>query len=61
MKNYVSIDKQSKKAQKAFYSSHRSTWGDLNPATRIMPNGKAYNRKKNKAEYRKMALQKNLI
>ena len=56
MKNYVSIDKQSKKAQKAFYSSHLSTWGDLNPATRIMPNGKAYNRKKNKAEYRKMAL-----
>lgn len=54
MKTYVSIDKRSKKAQKKYYSSQRCTWGDLNPASRIMPNGKAYNRKKDKAaKYRK--------
>ena len=45
-KSFVPISKQSKKAQKAYHSTQRSTWGILNPATRTMPNGKAYNRKK---------------
>ena len=45
MKTYISIDKRSKKAQKEYYSSQRNSWGNLNPATRTMPNGKAYNRK----------------
>ena len=45
-KSFVPISKQSKKAQK------RSTWGILNPATRTMPNGKAYYRKKQKAHDR---------
>ena len=53
MKSFVPISKQSKKAQKAYYSGQRSTWGVLNPATRIMPNGKAYNRKKQKVNDRK--------
>ena len=45
-KSFVPISKQSKKAQKAYHSLQRSTWGILNPATRTMPNGKAYYRKK---------------
>lgn len=45
MKQYVTIDKRSKKAQKEFYSKQRRTWGDLNPATRSVPSGKVYNRK----------------
>lgn len=45
MKQYVTIDKRSKKAQKEFYSKQRRTWGDLNPATRTIPSGKVYNRK----------------
>lgn len=47
-KSFVPINKQSKKARKAYHSAQRSTWGILNPATRTMPNGKAYNRKKQK-------------
>ena len=52
-KSFVPISKQSKKAQKAYYSGQRSTWGILNPATRTMPNGKAYSRKKQKSKDRK--------
>lgn len=48
MKQYVTIDKRSKKAQKEFYSKQRHTWGELNPVTRSVPSGKVYNRKKEK-------------
>lgn len=51
-KSFVPISKQSKKAQKTYHSAQRSTWGILNPATRTMPNGKAYYRKKQKAHDR---------
>ena len=51
-KSFVPISKQSKKAQKAYHSLQRYTWGNLNPATRTMPNGRAYNRKKQKANDR---------
>lgn len=51
-KTFVPLNKQSKKARKGHYSAQRSTWGILNPATRTMPNGKAYNRKKQKAHDR---------
>ena len=48
MKRNVSLDKQSKKAQKEYYSGLRRTWNGVDPATRTMPNGKAYNRSKEK-------------
>ena len=51
-KSFVPINKQSKKARKAYHSAQRSTWGILNPATRTMPNGKAYDRKKPKVNDR---------
>ena len=51
-KSFVPISKQTKKAQKAYHSAQRSTRGILNPATRTMPNGRAYNRKKQKAHDR---------
>ena len=54
MKQYVTIDKRSKKAQKAYYSKMRRTWGDLNPVTRSVPSGKTYNRNKGKQESRKV-------
>jgi len=50
MKQYVSIDKRSKKAQKEYYAKQRLTWGVLNPVTRSVPSGKIYNRKKDKQE-----------
>ena len=51
-KSFIPISKQSKKAQKTYHSGQRSTWGILNPATRTMPNGMAYNQKKQKAHDR---------
>ena len=48
MSKYVSLDKRSKKQQKEYHSKQRRTWGDINPVTRSVPNGKAYNRKKEK-------------
>ena len=56
MKTYISIDKRSKKARKEYYSSQRNTWGQVNPITRTMPSGKAYNRKKSKQECNKVLL-----
>lgn len=51
---FVTLDKRSKKARKAYYAKQRQTWGELNPVTRTMPNGKAYNRKKNKEKDKKI-------
>jgi hypothetical protein len=48
MNKYVSLDKQSKKAQREYHAKQRRTWGELNPVTRSVPNGKTYNRKKEK-------------
>ena len=54
MDNYISVDKRSKKAQKAYYAEARSNWGMINPAARIFSSPKAYDRKKGKNELRKM-------
>ena len=51
---FVTLDKRSKKARKAYYAKQRQTWGELNPMTRTMPNGKTYNRKKNKEKDKRM-------
>ena len=48
MNKYVSLDKRSKKAQREYHAKQRRTWGELNPVTRSVPSGKAYNRKKEK-------------
>lgn len=48
MKQYVSLDKRSRKAQKEYHAKQRRTWGELNPVTRSIPSGKVYNRKKEK-------------
>ena len=45
---YVPIEKQSKKKQKEHHEKQRRDWGKLNPATRKVPNLKAYDRKKSK-------------
>ena len=55
MKKYVSLDKRSKKARKEYYSSMRSTWGEINPVTRSVPSAKAYDRKKEKQKIRKLS------
>ena len=50
MKKFVPLEKRSKKLQKEFNSMQRKTWEGLNPMTRTVPNGKAYDRNKRKAE-----------
>jgi len=53
MDRYVPLSKKSKKEQKKFHAMQRNTWGGLNPVTRTVPNGKAYNRNKQKQEDRR--------
>lgn len=52
MDRYVPLSKKSKKEQKKFHAMQRSTWNGLNPATRTVPNGKAYNRNRMKQQDR---------
>jgi len=45
---YVPLEKQSKGKQKEYHAKQRRDWGNLNPVTKKLENGKAYNRKKSK-------------
>ena len=54
MKKNVPLDKQSKKAQREYYSKRRRTWGEMNPVTRSVPDEKKYNRKKAKQAMRRI-------
>lgn len=46
MKKFIPYEKLSKKEQKKRNRQNRQTWGEMNPVTRKVENGKAYNRKK---------------
>lgn len=53
MDKFIPVSKMTKKQQKEYYSKHRNTWNGLNPVTRTVPNGKGYNRNKQKqAEFK---------
>ena len=43
-KSYVPLEKQSKSAQRAFYSAQRGSWNGVNPVTRKSRSGKQYSR-----------------
>ena len=43
---FVPQDKMSKKAQKELNDKKRGTWGNTNPVTKVQPNKKAYDRKR---------------
>ena len=45
---FVPRDKMSKKDRKELDSQKRNTWGNTNPVTRVQPNKKAYDRKRDK-------------
>lgn len=47
---FVSRDKMSKKDRKELDSKKRNTWGNTNPVTKVQPNKKAYDRKRDKKE-----------
>ena len=44
MTRFVPLEKQSKKAQKAYHRAQRGTWHDFSPVTRIVQSGKVYDR-----------------
>ena len=48
MNRFIPLNKQTKKQQKKHHSAQRSGWGTISPVTRIVDNGKAYNRSKAK-------------
>lgn len=53
MEKYIPLHKRSKKEQKSYYAMQRSTWNGLNPVTRTVPNGKGYDRNRQKQDQRK--------
>lgn len=55
MKKVTPLNKQSKRAQKEFHNKQRGSWHGLNPVTRAVPNGKAYDRNRIKRENRSIA------
>ena len=52
MTQFVSLSKQSKKAQKEYHTKQRGSWHGLSPVTRTCPNGKAYDRNQAKRDSR---------
>ena len=44
MVQLVPLNKRSKKAQKEYHAKQRGSWYGLNPITRTVPSGKAYDR-----------------
>jgi len=52
MTQMVPLKKQSKRAQKEYHARQRGSWNGLNPVTRVVPNGKAYDRNKAKRDMR---------
>lgn len=45
----VPLNKQSKKAQHAYYAKQRGDWYGVKPVTRVVESKKVYDRKKNKS------------
>lgn len=56
MKRMVPLKKQNKRAQKEYYSKKRGSWHGVNPVTRTVPNGKAYDRNRIKRSDREITL-----
>ena len=48
MKQPVPLNKQSKRAQRAYHAARRGGWHGLSPVTRVRPSGKAYYRSRAK-------------
>lgn len=48
MKQPVPLEKQCKKARRAYHARQRGSWHGLSPVTRTVPNRKAYDRNRAK-------------
>lgn len=52
MTKLIPLNKQSKRAQKAYHNKQRGSWNGVNPVTRTIPNGRVYDRNRMKRENR---------
>ena len=43
---FIPLSKLSKQKQRAYHTSKRGSWGEVNPVTRKPPNPKAYKRER---------------
>lgn len=50
MAKMVPLAKQSKANQRAYHAAQRGSWNGVNPVSRIVPNGRAYDRNRIKRE-----------
>jgi len=50
MMKVVPLSKRSKRAQKEYSRKQRGSWYGINPVTRVVPSGKAYDRNRMKRE-----------
>ena len=55
MKQFVPLDKQSKKARKEYHAKQRGSWNGISPVTRTVPSGKVYERNRIKRANRDIA------
>lgn len=46
----IPLEKQSKSARLSYHKSHRGSWNGLCPVTRVAPNRKAYNRRRDRKQ-----------
>lgn len=60
MKKVIPLVKMSKKKQRAYHAKQRRSWYGLSPVTRIVPNGKAYDRNARKRSDRARAVDPDL-
>ena len=44
----IPLAKQSKRKQRAYYTSRRGSWRGLSPVTRVVPSRKVYDRSRQK-------------
>lgn len=51
MEKYVPMEKRCKKEQKAWHAKQRGSWNGVKPVTRVVPNKKHYDRKKQRREF----------
>ena len=49
----IPLNKQSKKAQRAWHAARRGSWNGVNPVTRIVPDKTAYDRSRQKQQDRR--------
>lgn len=57
MKKMIPLTKQSKARQREYYAMKRGSWNGVNPVSRVVPNGKRYDRNRSKQDDRRKCVQ----